>query len=67
MMELLRVSIARFTFVADEPYDTIEAAFSAKPLATWTALIPHSQLTLAIEKNPDKVIMKCIDGVDVRV
>jgi hypothetical protein len=66
-MELLTASIARFTSVADEHYDTIEAAFSAKPLATWNALIPHSQLTLTIQRNYDKVVMKCIDGEDVRV
>ena len=66
-MECFVVSIARFTYVPDEHYDTIEAAFAAKPLAEWTALVAHSQLTLAIEKTFDRVIMKCIDGDDVRV
>ena len=66
-MECFVVSIARFTYVPDEHYDTIEAAFAAKPLAEWIALVAHSQLTLAIERTPDKVIMKCIDGDDVRV
>ena len=66
-MECFVVSIARFTYVPDEHYDTIEAAFAAKPHAEWTALVAHSQLTLAIEKTPDKVTMKCIDGEDVRV
>jgi hypothetical protein len=66
-MECLAVSIARFTYVPDEYYDTIEAAFAAKPLVEWTALVAHSQLTLAIEKTPDKVILKCLDGEDVRV
>jgi hypothetical protein len=66
-MVSLSVSISRFTSVPDEHYDTIESAFAAKPLAQWTALVPHSQLTLKIEKNPDKVVMKCVDGDDIRV
>ena len=61
------MSIARFTYVPDEHYDTIEAAFAAKPLVEWTALVAYSQLTLAIEKTHDKVILKCLDGEDVRV
>jgi hypothetical protein len=64
---LLEVSIARFTYVPDEHYDTIEAAFAAKSLAAWTPLIPHSHLTLTIEEIPDKAVMKCLDGQDVRV
>jgi hypothetical protein len=66
-MVSLCVSIARFTSVPDEHYDTIESAFAAKALAQWTAIVPHSQLTLKIEKNPDKLVMKCMDGDDIRV
>jgi hypothetical protein len=66
-MTSLAVSIARFTYVPDECFNTIEAAFAAKSLAHWTALIPHSHLTLTIEKSPDKVVMKCLDGQDIRV
>jgi hypothetical protein len=66
-MSPLVFSIARFTYVPDEYYDTIEAAFAAKPLAEWTAVIPHSNLTLVIDRNPERVIMKCIDGQDIRV
>jgi hypothetical protein len=67
MTYLQRFSVTRFTYVPDEYYDTIEAAFAAKPLADWTAIVAHSQLSLAIEKSRDKILMKCLDGEDVRV
>jgi len=63
----LQISVARFTYVPDEYYDTIETAFAAKPLAEWTALIPRTQFTLLIDQSLDRVLMKCLDGPDIRV
>jgi hypothetical protein len=67
MTYLRRFFISRFTYVPDERYDTVEAAFAAKPLADWTAIVPHAQLSLSLEKSRDKILMKCLDGEDVRV
>ena len=66
-LQLLHVSIARFTYVPDEHYDTIEAAFAAKPLADWTALVPQSQFSLVIEQSLETIIMKCLDGQGIHV
>jgi hypothetical protein len=67
-MTLLTFAIARFTYVRDEHYDTVEEAFAAKSQAEWAALIPHSNLSLTIDKSFDQmVVMKCQDGHDVRV
>jgi hypothetical protein len=61
-------SLARFTYVPDEYFNSIEDAFSAKPLAGWTVpFTPLSDLSLAIVQEPDSVVMKCVDGKDVRV
>jgi hypothetical protein len=61
-------SISRFTYVPDEQFPNIEAAFAAKPLAEWIPVIPHSSLTLVINQSPfGNVTMKCLDGQDIRV
>jgi hypothetical protein len=63
----LSVSVSRFTYVPNEQFATIEAAFSAKPTAEWILVPPHASFTLAIDQTSDHVIMKCLDGQDVRV
>jgi len=65
---LLSLGIARFTYVPDTYYDTVEVAFAGKSLAEWIPLVAHASLTLTIEKTEsEKVLMKCLDGQDVRV
>jgi hypothetical protein len=68
-MDCVRVCVSRFTFVPDECYDTVDAAFAGKPLAEWTIVSPrHSPaFTLTIDKSPQTVIMKCLDGREVVV
>ena len=63
----LSVSVSRFTYVPNEQFATVEAAFSAKPPAEWILVPPHASFTLAIDQTSDHVIMKCLDGQDVRV
>ena len=60
-------SIARFTYVPPEHYESIEAAFSSKPLADWLTVTPNSHLTLQIQQSYDAVLMKCLDGHEPRV
>jgi len=60
-------SIARFTYVPPEHYDSIEMAFSSKPLADWITMTPHSHLTLQVQQSYDSVLLKCLDGHDIRV
>jgi len=68
-MDDVRVSVSRFTYVPDESYISVDAAFAAKPLAEWTIVSPrHSpSFTLTIDKTSQKVVMKCLDGSDLTV
>ena len=66
-MTSLQFSLSRFTYANDEHYDTMEAALAAKALVEWITLTPHSSLFLTIDKSPSKILMKCLDGQDVRV
>lgn len=68
-MDGVRVSVSRFTYVPDESYMSVDAAFAAKPLADWTIVSPrHSpSFTLTIDRTPEKVVMKCLDGSDLTV
>jgi len=68
-MDGVRVSVSRFTYVPDESYMSVEAAFAAKPLAEWTIVSPRRcpSFTLTIDKTPEKVVMKCLDGSDLTV
>ena len=63
----LQFSISRFTYAPDEHYDTMEAALAAKGVPDWITLTAHSALFLTIDKSPSKILMKCLDGQDVRV
>jgi hypothetical protein len=68
-MDCVRVSVSRFTYVPDEFYNSVDAAFFAKPLAEWINVTPKHlpMFALAIEKTPQRVVMKCLDGRDVVV
>jgi hypothetical protein len=68
-MDCVRVSVSRFTYVPDEYYNSADAAFVAKPLAEWINVTPKHlpMFALAIDKTPQRVIMKCLDGRDVVV
>jgi len=59
--------ITRFTYVPDEYFETVGAAFGAKPIAEWKLVPPQISFTLAIDFAPKPVTMKCVDGTDVRV
>jgi hypothetical protein len=63
----LSVSVSRYTYVPNEQFATIEAAFAAKPTAEWILVPPHASFSLVIDQMSDHVIMKCLDGQDVRV
>jgi hypothetical protein len=60
-------SVSRFTYVPNEQFPTIEAAFSSKPLPEWILVPPHASFTLVIDQTVDRVVMKCLDGQDIRV
>jgi len=66
-MSSLQFSISRFTYAPDEHYDSMEAALTAKAAVEWIPLTAHSSLFLAIDKSSSKILMKCLDGQDVRV
>jgi hypothetical protein len=60
-------SISRFTYVPDEEFPNVEAAYTSKGVAEWITVMPHSLLTLVLDQRRDTVIMKCLDGKDIRV
>jgi hypothetical protein len=57
-----KTAVTRFTYVPDEYFETIDAAFGAKPMAEWKVVFPQVAFYLQIENISEKVTMRCLDG-----